>query len=61
MAAGIAAGAAVGSGSEAGMAAAGRSEAARCRSLDRGLEACGRESRLCRGRVGSRAFCGGGL
>jgi len=31
-----------------------------CRSLRRGLEACGREPSLCRGRVGNRASCGGG-
>jgi hypothetical protein len=40
--------------------ALGIAAAASCTSLDRGLEVCDRESILCRGRVGSRAFCDGG-
>lgn len=46
----------------AGIAAAAgcHSAAARYTSLDRVLEVHGRESRLCRGRECSRAFCGGG-
>lgn len=37
--------------------AAGHSAAGSCKSLGRGLEACDRESILCRGKVGIRAFC----
>lgn len=60
MAAGIAAAGRTAAGWVATVAAAGRSEVARCMSLGRGLVASDPASRRCRGTAGIPSFYGGG-